>query len=122
MRTTTKLLGEITHGYHSYILAVFLTEKSHRSCLLGGLYIHHLSNNRKICLDLFVYQSFYLLDLLSGHRLEMGKVKTQSVRSYQRPLLLYMRTENRFQGFLEQMGRAVVFAGIGAGCFIYRKE
>ena len=29
MGTTTKFFGEITHGYHTYLLGVFLTEQRH---------------------------------------------------------------------------------------------
>ena len=122
MGTSAELFGEVSHRYDSYILAVFLTKEGHSACLLGRLHIHDLGDNRKICLDLFIYQSLYLLDLLLGHRLEMSEVKTQSVRSYERTFLLYMRTENGLQCFLEQMGGAVVFAGVGAGCCVNGKS
>ena len=46
----------------------------------------------------------------------MSKVKTKSVRSYQRTLLLYMTSQNSLQCFLKQMSRTVVLTGICTIC------
>ena len=116
MSTTTQLLGEITHRYHANVLRIFLVKQCHGTALLCLLNVHHIGSHRKCCTDLFIYQSLDLCDLLSSHRLEMSKVKTKSVRSYQRTLLLYMTSQNSLQCFLKQMSCTVILTGICTIC------
>ena len=119
MSTTTELFGEVSHRYHTYLLVVFLTEECHCSGFLSLFYIHDVCVYFKACLNLFVYKIFCCLDLLSCHSLEMSKVKTKSVRCYQRTFLLYVGTKNCFQRFLKKMCRTVVLLGIFSCIFVY---
>ena len=114
--TTTEFFGEVSHRYHTYLLVVFLTEECHCSGFLSLFYIHDVCVYFKACLNLFVYKIFCCLDLLSCHSLEMSKVKTKSVRSYQRALLLYMTSQNSLQCFLKQMSCTVILTGICTIC------
>ena len=119
MSTTTELFGKVSHGYYTYLLVIFLTKESHCSGFLGFFHIHDICMDIKTCQDLFVYKIFCCLDLFCCHCLEMSKVKTKSVRSYQRTLLLYMGTKNSFQCFLKKMRCTVVFLGIFSCFFVY---
>ena len=112
MGTAAKLLGEVAHRYHAYLLFVLLAEQSHRSGLLRFLDIHNVRHNRKRRLDFLIYQRLYLLDLLRCHSLKMREVKTETIRCNQRALLLYMAAQHRLQRLLQQMGRAMVLAGV----------
>ncbi len=49
----------------------------------------------------------------------MRKVKAQTVRRHQRSLLLHMIAQHQLQRLLQQMGRAVIPAGIRAPCAVH---
>ena len=112
MGTAAQFLGEISHGNHAHTISVLFPKKSHGPCFLGVFNAHNLCHNGKCCLDLLIDHCLHLSQFLLGHSLEMGKVKAQPVRCHKRTLLLYMGTQNRFQGFLQKMGGTVVLTGI----------
>ena len=118
MCTTTELSWEISHGYNTYFLVVFLTKQSHCSGFLGFLNIHNVCHYRKSRLNFFVYKCFCLSDFFRCHCLKMCKVETKSVRSYKRTLLFYMRTENCFKCLLKKMCCTVIFLCITACLFV----
>ncbi len=93
MSTTAEFLGEVAHGYHTYLLIIFLSEQSHCSGFLGFFHIHNICTDFKTGLDFFVYKRFYLCDLICCHSLEMSEVETKSVRCYQRTFLFYMASK-----------------------------
>ena len=121
MGSAAKLLGELAHGNHPDLLAVFLTEQRHGAGFFCFLNSHHLGNHRKRRLDLLVYQSLHLLDFLCRHGLEMGEVKAQAGGGYQRTFLLHVGAQNGLQSLLQQMGGTVVLAGVRAACRIHLK-
>ena len=94
MSTTAEFLGEVAHGYHTYLLIIFLSEQSHCSGFLSLFHIHNICTDFKTSLDFFINKRFYLCDLISCHSLEMSKVETKSVWCYQRTLLFYMTSKN----------------------------
>ncbi len=53
------------------------------------------------------------MNLGSGHRAVVGKVKTGAIGIDQRTLLLHMLTQHFAQGFVHQVGSAVVALGGG---------
>ena len=119
MSTTAKLGREIAHLNHTDLLTILFAKQRHSAGLLRFIQSHLLCYNIQILLDLLIYQLLNLFDLLRSHGREMGKVKTESVRSYQGAGLLYMVTEDAAQCLLKQMGCAVVLLGGTAGGLIY---
>src|SRR5699024_2859930 len=95
MSASAKFLGKISHRYYPDFFSVFFSEQGHSPGLLSLINGHNIGLHRKICLDFFIYKSFCLLQLFRCHCLEMCKVKTESVRSYQRSFLLNMRAQDR---------------------------
>jgi hypothetical protein len=61
-----------------------------------------------------IYLLVNLRQFRTGERTRTGKVKTQSLWLYQGAALLYLWPNQVAQGFMEQMGRAVVAYGIFA--------
>ena len=83
MSTTAKLGREIAHLNHTDLLTILFAKQRHSAGLLRFIQTHLLCYNIQILLDLLIYQLLNLFDLLRSHGREMGKVKTESVRSYQ---------------------------------------
>ena len=65
MSTTAEFLGEVAHGYHTYLLIIFLSEQSHCSGFLSLFHIHNICTDFKTSLDFFINKRFYLCDLIS---------------------------------------------------------
>ncbi len=118
MSTTAEFSGEVAHGYHTYLLVVFLTEQCHSSGFLSFFDIHDLCvTGSAAWISLFTRAS--ICNFFRCHCLKMSKVKTKSVRCYQRTFLFYMRAKNCFQCFLKKMCCAVVFLSIFSSLLIY---
>ena len=110
MGSAAELCGEISHLYYADTVAVLLAKERHSSCLLGLFQTHNVCHNRKRRSDLIVYHLLYLCNLLWSHGREMGKVKAESVACHKGTSLLYMRSQNRAQSFVKQVGSRVVSA------------
>ena len=119
MSTTTEFYREIAHGYHTYLITVFLTEQCHSTCFLSFFDTHDLCGYRQCSLDLFIYQSLCFCNLFRSHCLEVCEIETQSGRIHQRTFLFYMSAENSLQGFLQQMGCTVVLTGVFSFLLVY---
>ena len=78
MSTATEFLGEVSHFYHTNLLAVFLAKQCHCPGFLCFLNGKHFRYNRQISCDFLVDNCLYLCNFFCSHCLEMVEVKTQT--------------------------------------------
>ena len=112
MCTAAKLLGEITHGNHTYRISVLFSKQCHCTALLRILDTHNVCNDLNILGDFFIYNFLYPCNLFPGHGLRMAEIKTCSVSILIGALLFNMVSQNNPECFLQQMCRRMVSAGI----------
>ena len=94
MGTATEFLGEIAHGYHTYLITVLFTEQCHRTCLLCFLNTHDLCCYLQICCDLFIDDLLNLGKLFLCHCLSIAEVKSGALAVLIRALLMYLITQH----------------------------
>ena len=90
MRAATKFAGEIAETQYPNLLTVFFAKQSHcptcdRIVVTGQL---HLGFN--IFQNFTIHQLFYLLQLLRRQRLEVCKIKTQTIITLNAPGIAQM--------------------------------
>ena len=116
--SAAELCGEITHLDNADFVAVLLAEQSHCAALLGIVDAHDGGIDIEALSDLLIDQILDLFQLLSGHCLIVAEVETGPAGILIGTLLLDMGAEDYTQGFLHQVSRTVVAAGVAALFFI----
>ena len=122
MSAAAQFFGEMSHGYHADILGILLVKQCHGAALLRFLQIHDLRHDRKRRADLFVDDVFHPAQFFRRHLLEMREIKAETIRRYQRTLLLHVVAQHQLERFLKQMGRAVVLTGVCASGRVRRQS
>ena len=112
MLTAAELHREVAHLHNPDRVAVLLAEERHCAELLRLVEGHHLRLDISALKDHIGHNGVDLAYLLSGERGEVGEVKAQIVRLYERTGLMHMVAEDKAQRALEQM-RGAVGAGYG---------
>ena len=115
--TAAELYG-IRHFDHADFFAVFLAEQSHGAGLSGFFNAHDLGLHRISAGDPFIDFILDSPDLFAGHGLEVAEVESGPVSILIGTLLLDMGAQNVSEGLLQQVGRAVVAAGLHTVGFV----
>ena len=103
---------------HPNRLTILLAKQHHGASCLRRFNVHDTCLRLDIGQNLGVDAVLYVTNLRAGHRRVMGKVKPGALRVHQRAFLLYMRAKNFAQGFVHQVGHAVVALRSGARRFV----
>ena len=115
--TAAELYG-IRHFDHADFFAVFLAEQRHGAGLSGFVDAHDLGLYRIRAGNTVIDFILDSPDLITGHGLEVAEVEPGPVSVLIGALLLNMAAQNVPEGLLQQVGRAVVAAGLHTVGFV----
>ena len=107
-----------THGDDANFVAVFLTEQRPGSRLHRLVGCHYVRGDLGVAQHLRVGEILDLGDLLLVHRLGMREVEPKAIGGDQRTLLCHVIAQHLAQRLVQQVGRRVIGANVGAAGMI----
>ena len=121
MCTAAEFLGEVSHGYYTNGLAVFLAKEGHCATLFGIFYGHYVCIDSKSFRNLLINDCLNLFDFFAGHSLRMAEVKSGTSAVLIRTLLFHVVAEYLLKCSLKQVSSRVVLTGSRSGSLAYFK-
>ena len=122
MGAAAELHGKVSHLHHPDLLAVLLAEEGHGPGLPGILDAHHLRHYREIGRNLLIDDFLHPVQLFLGHGREMAEIEAQPLPVHVGAGLLHMAAQHLPESLVQQMGGAVVLAGVAPLCGIHRER
>ena len=117
MCTAAQFGRETAHLQYAHFVAVFFAEEHHGAGFLGIFHAHNGGVDGNVGQNGFVDAAFYFDDFFGSYCLRMGNVETGGFGGNQRAFLFNVFAQYIAQGFVHQVGGAVV-AHIGIADFV----